>query len=116
MRGGLFARADARDRSMLVLTCVDGALRDPAGDSCDAAREAVAALSRRGVPVVLTSYHSRRELIALEDQLGLDEPFIAENGAVVGVPHGYFDRVPYLAAAVGDWDVLTLNPPSIEEA
>lgn len=112
----LFARSESRDRSMLVLTCVDGALRDAPGGSCDSARDALAAVSQRGVPVVLTSYHSRSELIELQHQLGLDEPFIAENGAVVGVPHGYFDRLPHLAAPAGDWDVLMLNPPSIEEA
>jgi len=116
MRGELFDQTEARDRSMLVLTCVDGVLHDPAADSGDSARQAVAALSRRGVPVVLTSYHSRIELIDLQHQLGLDGPFIGENGAVVGVPHGYFDRLPHLAAPVGDWDVLTLTPPSIEEA
>lgn len=99
---------------MLVLTCVDGALRDSAAGSVDAARQALAQLRARGVPVILTSHHSRAELSTLQYELGLDEPFIAEGGAVLSVPNGYFEWQPRLT--VPKREAIAFDPPSIEAA
>jgi predicted mannosyl-3-phosphoglycerate phosphatase (HAD superfamily) len=107
---------DRVDRSILILTCVDGALRNSTAGPCTSAREAVAALAARRVPVILTSYHPRAELLAVQEELGLDEPFIAENGAALGVPRGYFARLPQVSTPNGRWEIIDLDPPSVEDA
>jgi predicted mannosyl-3-phosphoglycerate phosphatase (HAD superfamily) len=99
---------------MLVLTCVDGALRNSAVEPHAAARQVVAELGARGVPVILTSPHSRTELESLQHALALDEPFIAEAGGVLSIPSGYFTWQPRLAQPRRE--VLEFHPPSIAAA
>jgi predicted mannosyl-3-phosphoglycerate phosphatase (HAD superfamily) len=98
---------------MLVLTCVDGALRDSTTGPCSSARTAVQTLNARGIPVVLTSHHSADELLALQQELELHEPFIAECGRQLHIPRGYFVHSP---GPVGDWEVIELSPPSVARA
>src|SRR3954471_19755906 len=82
---------------LLILTCVDGALRDSAIGSCAAATETIRALASRGVAVVLTSYHSADELLGLQKEIGVAVPFIAAHGRSLHIPRGYFGRLPRAA-------------------
>jgi predicted mannosyl-3-phosphoglycerate phosphatase (HAD superfamily) len=104
------------ERSVLVLTCVDGALRDPSAGLTALARQAVAELSASGVPIILASHHSRSELVGLQRELGLEEPCIAENGGVICIPSGHFARLPDLAVTNGQLEIIEFVPPSIEDA
>src|SRR5512139_115162 len=79
-------------RSLLILTCVDGALRESTSGSCAAAREALADVAKRGVPVILTSHHSAAELLTLQQELGLTAPFIAGTGRTLHVPRSTHAR------------------------
>src|SRR3954464_12688081 len=104
-------------QSLLILTCVDGALRDSAIGSCAAATETIRALASRGVAVVLTSYHAVDELLALQKDVGVTLPFIAANGRSLHIPRGYFGRPPRAATRrIGPWDVIEFTPPSLEDA
>ncbi len=111
----LLAQPHRAERSILVLTCVDGALRTAPGESVASARSALHELSHSGIPIVLASHHHRDEMMALENELGVQEPFIAENGRTLAVPRGYFARLPGLTTT-GSWDVIEFEPPSIEDA
>jgi predicted mannosyl-3-phosphoglycerate phosphatase (HAD superfamily) len=104
------------DRSMLVLTSVDGVLCDTRHGSCVPARHALAVLTDRGIPVILTSHHSPDQLIHLQRELGLREPFIAESGRTMYVPRGYFTHLPNLAEGTDDWQIVEFTPPSVAEA
>jgi len=102
---------------LLILTCVDGALRDSAIGSCAAATETIRALASRGVAVVLTSYHAADELLALQKEVGVALPFIAAHGRSLHIPRGYFGRPPRAATRrMGPWDVIEFTPPSLEDA
>ena len=103
-------------RSMVILTCVDGALRESAGQTCAAARDAVAQVVARKIPVILTSYHSPGELMAVQHELQLDGPLIAGNGKALCIPTGYFARQPGLSTPVGGWKVMEFGPPEMEDA
>jgi predicted mannosyl-3-phosphoglycerate phosphatase (HAD superfamily) len=107
---------DSRNRAIVVLTCVDGALREAASGSCAASRAPLRALTALGVPVILVSHHAAAEMIALQRDLGVSEPFIAEHGRALHIPRGYFIRLPSLVGRTGDWEVIEFAPPSIEEA
>ena len=102
---------------LLILTCVDGALRESAIGSCAAAKEMLRSVAARGVAVVLTSYHSAGELVTMQRELGVVVPFIADNGRTLHIPRGYFARPPRrINGRTSQWDVIAFTPPSIEDA
>ncbi|MEM6447016.1 MAG: HAD hydrolase family protein [Cyanobacteria bacterium P01_D01_bin.123] len=74
----------------VVFTDLDGSLLDADSSSFGAARPALDALERRGIPVILVSSRTRAELEDLRQTLELDHPFICEDGAAVFVPFDYF--------------------------
>jgi predicted mannosyl-3-phosphoglycerate phosphatase (HAD superfamily) len=104
------------DRTMLVFTCVDGALRDATSGPCTSARSAVHALNTKGIPVVLTSHHTADELLILQQDLGLREPFIAECGRQLHIPRGYFVHSASLSGPAADWEMIEFSPPSVTRA
>jgi mannosyl-3-phosphoglycerate phosphatase len=95
----------------LVVTGIDGALLDPLTRDYDAARPAVAALARLGVPLVLCSGRPRPEVAFVARLFGLDAPMIVENGAVLLVPEGHLRQGVPGGEADGGWRVLRLGPP-----
>lgn len=83
----------------LVFTDLDGSLLDHHCDDWAQARTWLTRLGDAGVPVILVTSRTRAELMALRLDLGLGgAPFIAEGGAVIGLPpawqHGRLDRDP----------------------
>lgn len=95
----------------LVLTSLDGSLLDLESNSYGAARQALAALERRSIPLVLYSLRTRAQLEHVRRQLRLEHPFICEDGSAVYVPEHYFPagildeqwqhRPPYYVYALG---------------
>jgi predicted mannosyl-3-phosphoglycerate phosphatase (HAD superfamily) len=103
-------------RSMLVFTAVDGVLCGTRDNSLGPARETLAVLTGRGIPIILTSHHSPGQLIDLQRELGVHGPFIAESGRTVYVPRGYFAHLPNLAHGTQDWQIVEFTPASIADA
>jgi mannosyl-3-phosphoglycerate phosphatase len=75
-------------RHLVVLTDVDGCLLDYATYSMADAAPAVERLKAEGVPLVLCSSKTRTELERLQQTLGLQGPFVVENGGALYVPDG----------------------------
>jgi mannosyl-3-phosphoglycerate phosphatase len=71
---------------LLVVTDLDGSLLDEHSYAFDAAREALARLAERRVPLVLCSSKTRAEMEPLARALGLEAPLIVENGGALVVP------------------------------
>ncbi|WP_445004548.1 HAD-IIB family hydrolase [Halomonas mongoliensis] len=81
----------------LLFTDLDGSLLDHHSYDWSPARPWLARLKQLGVPVIPVTSKTRSEIVPLRQALGLtDTPFIAENGAVVGLPpawcHARIDR------------------------
>lgn len=73
--------------SLVVYTDLDGTLLDHETYSWQPARPALTRLAERGVPVVLASSKTAREISKLQRALGLEAfPAIVENGAGVLYP------------------------------
>ena len=104
------------DQTILVLTCIDGALRADDAGSCASVRQPASELAARNVPVILTSHHSCGELAAIQEEIGIQEPFITGSGKSLCVPKGYFTRLPALSEVDGSWEVIEFDPPSVEDA
>jgi mannosyl-3-phosphoglycerate phosphatase family protein len=78
---------------LLVFSDLDGTLLDHHDYSYTAAMPALKLLSEAEVPLILTSSKTRSEIQALTGELGLDFPYIVENGAGIIIPDGYFATV-----------------------
>ncbi|MBR2513162.1 MAG: HAD-IIB family hydrolase [Halomonas sp.] len=74
----------------LVVTDLDGSLLDHHTYDFAPAAPWLARLKKLGVPVIPVTSKTRAELIPLRESLGLTAtPFVAENGAVIGLPPGW---------------------------
>ncbi len=78
------------DAQLVIFTDLDGTLLDHTTYSFDEATDALRAVARAGVPLVLCSSKTRAEIEALQRDLGVRHPFISENGGALFVPDGYF--------------------------
>jgi mannosyl-3-phosphoglycerate phosphatase len=74
----------------VVFSDLDGTLLDYDTYSFEPAAEAIRLLRDRGIPIVICSSKTRAEIEAVQEAMGLDHPFIAENGGGLFVPRGYF--------------------------
>lgn len=102
---------DAETVQTVVFTDLDGTLLDAATYSAAAAGEALAALRRRGIPLVLVSSKTRAEIEPIRRDLALSTPFIVENGGAVFVPAGCFETTPPQAVGRDGYQVIELGRP-----
>jgi mannosyl-3-phosphoglycerate phosphatase len=77
------------DFPLLIFTDLDGTLLDHHSYSFKGAEKALHRLRQHSIPLILTSSKTRAELQVLEEKLGFNEPFIAENGGGIFIPAGY---------------------------
>lgn len=74
----------------VVFSDLDGTLLDAGTYRFDAALQALEVLRSRGVPLVLCSSKTRREMEVYRERLGNRDPFVFENGGGICVPKGLF--------------------------
>jgi mannosyl-3-phosphoglycerate phosphatase len=98
------------ERPLLVASDLDGCLLD-ASYSYEPARPALAALARDGVTLVLCSSKTRSEMESLVRVLGLDSPFIVENGGAILVPARQMPRAAGERASGEAYAVIALGTP-----
>lgn len=70
----------------VVVTDLDGCLLDARTYRWDAAQPALDSLRRRHIPLVLCSGKTRAEIEPLHAELGLDAPYVFENGGGIVFP------------------------------
>lgn len=80
---------------ILLFTDIDGTLIDHHTYSTSIAKKALYLLKKKDIPVILCSSKTYDEQRHLQNQLGINFPFIIENGSAIVVPTNYF---PLLAA------------------
>lgn len=91
-------RFTAMKTATLIFTDLDGTLLDERY-SFDAAREALAAIRERGIPLILTSSKTLAEMRLLRRAMDLIHPIIFENGAGVALPENYFRDDPTITSS-----------------
>lgn len=97
----------------IIVSDLDGTLLDSTNYSFEAALPALEAIRARGIPLVLCSSKTRKEIEACRRRLDNQHPFIAENGGGIFIPRGYFS-FPIEAETVGDYQLITLGTPYAE--
>ncbi len=96
----------------VFFTDLDGTLLDHATYRWTAARGALAAIRRRGSPLVVVTSKSRAEVLPLLRDLGRCDPFVVENGGAIYLPTGYFPfSVKGTRRAGRNWMRFSLGTP-----
>lgn len=78
----------------LIFSDLDGTLLDHHTYRHDEANGTLAALESQHIPLILASSKTQSELVFYREVLRNRHPFIAENGAAVFIPVGYFAQQP----------------------
>ena len=70
----------------ILFTAVDDVLHPTSGSSWEAATQALEALVRRGVPLIVASRGTRAQLEPLRRKIEHGHPFLTESGAGLFIP------------------------------
>lgn len=83
-------QSDCRDPSdLLIFSDLDGSLLDSTGHLPDCNKAMLLRLESLSIPVVFASSKTRREILYLQRQLGIEQAFIPENGGGIYVPSSH---------------------------
>jgi len=74
----------------VIFTDLDGTLLDAVTYSYHQAMDAVEFLRRKEIPLVFCSAKTRAEQEVYHRELGINDPFIVENGGAIFIPENYF--------------------------
>lgn len=80
----------ATKRQLIIFSDLDGTLLDFESYSPAMALDTLDLVKELGIPIVLCSSKTRREMDFIRQSLGIRDPFIVENGGAVCIPAGYF--------------------------
>lgn len=94
---------------LVIFTDLDGTLLDYYNYSCEVAKPLVGKLKDVGVEIVFCSSKTRAEIEFYRRQLGLDTPFIAENGGAIFIGRDYFPFTYDYQRRVGEYNVIELG-------
>ena len=92
----------------VVFSDLDGTLLDE-NYSFEVAQSVIARLKALNVSIVLCSSKTRLEIEYFRTKMGIDAPFISENGAAIFVPTGYFESGKYWTKQTKQYDIIELG-------
>ncbi len=93
----------------LVFSDLDGTLLEERSYSFFYAKPALRLLKKLGVPVVLVTSKTMGEVLHWQKKLGIDGPFICENGAAIFIPKDYFHFKIPMAKEENGWLIIWLS-------
>ncbi|HHH20153.1 MAG TPA: HAD-IIB family hydrolase [Campylobacterales bacterium] len=73
----------------ILFTDLDGTFLNHHDYRFDASHEALARIKELQIPLIFTTSKTKAEVERLQQQVGICEPFIVENGAALFIPQGY---------------------------
>jgi mannosyl-3-phosphoglycerate phosphatase len=99
-------------QKLVFFTDLDGTLLDHQTYAWRAARQALRALARRPLPLVIVTSKTRAEVVPLLHKLDRREPFVVENGGAIYLPVHYFPfRIDDAEPADRGWQRVVLGTP-----
>ena len=75
--------------TVVIFTDLDASLLDHFGYGFSGAAPALRQIKARRIPLIAVTSKCRGEVDAIRTQLGINDPFIVENGAALFLPKGY---------------------------
>jgi mannosyl-3-phosphoglycerate phosphatase len=91
---------------LVIFTDLDGTLLDD-NYSFEDARPGLKLLKEHKIPLIFCSAKTKAEQEVIREKMGINDPFIVENGSAIYIPKNHF-RKSY-GRAVGDYNVVVLG-------
>lgn len=79
----------AEGLTIIIFTDLDGTLLNHNNYSFTEAQNAIERVKELKIPLIFTTSKTKAEVEILQKEVGIDEPFIVENGASLFIPKGY---------------------------
>jgi len=94
---------------LVIFSDLDDTLLDHRTYSFEAARPVLKKIKQKKIPLVLCTSKTRAETEAISRKLGINHPFIVENGGAIFIPAGYFDLQGSGTLKKGGYEVIQLG-------
>lgn len=94
---------------IIIFTDLDGTLLTPDTYKWKDAREAIELCKRLKISIILVSSKTRAEIEVIREEIGLDSPFVSENGGAIFFPLGLSDKEMWDYDTVIDGDYRKLE-------
>lgn len=96
---------------MIIFTDLDGTLLNHHDYAFSDAAPALDRIKQSRTPLIIVTSKTRREVEPLRDAIGMNEPFIVENGGGLFFPAGYRDLHIKNTLQTNDYDLISLGLP-----
>ena len=96
---------------LVIFTDLDGTLLDLKTYSYDKALPSIEHLRQKGIPIVFCSHKTRAEQEEYRQKLGINDPFIVENGGAIFIPQDYFPFSFDYHKAENKYQIIELGIP-----
>ena len=110
----MISRQDLADRGpaeVIVYSDLDGTLLDHDTYGYEPARPALDLLRKNKIPLILCSSKTRAEMAGIRQELGLEDPFIVENGGAIYIPRKTCPVKGRPFREQGEFQVIELGVP-----
>ncbi len=97
------------EKRPLLVTDLDGSLLDHHSYDFSPAQPLLEQLETLNIPVIPATSKTAAEVISLRTRINNRHPFIAENGAAIYIPEGYFNQLPGDTRARDGWQILEFS-------
>lgn len=94
-----------------IFSDLDGTLLDHHTYSFEAALPVLKKVKSRQIPVILITSKTRAETEAISRKMGLNYPFIVENGGAIFIPRRHFNLEGMKKLSKGVYEVIQLGVP-----
>jgi len=78
----------------IIFTDLDGTLIDEEYSYRDA-EDALSIIKKREIPLILCTSKTRAEIEIYRNEIGINDPFISENGGAIFIPENYFENLNF---------------------
>lgn len=103
------SKLELGDEGIIIFTDLDGTLLDYYTYSCEVVKPLVEKLKGAGVEIVPCSSKTRAEIEIYRKRLGLETPFIVENGGAIFIGKDYFSSRYKYQRETGSYRVIELG-------
>jgi len=94
---------------LIIFTNLDGALLNE-DYSYENVKANIEKLKKKKIPIIICTSKTRGEIEIYTNELGIEDPFISENGGAIFIPKDYFSFP--LEKEEGGYNIIELGTPS----
>ena len=94
---------------VIIFTDLDGSLLNHEDYSFAEATPSLHRIKQSGIPLIMTTSKTRREVELLQQEMGMREPVIVENGGGIFFPHGYRNLMIVTKEQRDDYTVIGIG-------